>query len=390
MRRKHLDDESVAKLRAVGKRYNQPDTELPGHYVRVSPTGVKSYWVAARGPGQKHYTWKPIGSAPMRLDAARAIAKKALQSIRGGSANSFNSVAARWRKLHVKSRKLRSVSEIDRFLKRMSEAWDGRDFAGIGRADVANLLDNIELQNGPRQATYCLQVFSSLANWYAARDDNYRSPLVKGMRRGTPTKRDRILNDDELRAVWTVAETNGTYGALVRLALLTAQRQDKLASMKWEDVKDGVWTIATEDREKGNAGVLVLPEQAVAILDSATSYSKREGYVFPAAHGGGYVSGWSKMKRAFDAKVGVTSPPVSPWAFHDLRRTARSLMSRAGVQPHIAERVMGHAIAGVEGVYDRFAYKEEKADALKRLERQIRDVVTPPPNNVLKLSTALA
>ena len=149
MRRKHLDDKSVAKLRAVGKRYNQPDTELPGHYVRVSPTGVKSYWVAARGPGQKHYTWKPIGSAPMRLDAARAIAKKTLQSIRGGSANSFNSVAARWRKLHVKSRKLRSVSEIDRFLKRMSEAWDGRDFAGIGRADVANLLDNIELQNGP-------------------------------------------------------------------------------------------------------------------------------------------------------------------------------------------------------------------------------------------------
>ena len=175
---------------------------------------------------------------------------------------------------------------------------------------MPNLLDDIELENGPRQATYCLQVFSSLANWYAARDDNYRSPLVKGMRRGSPTKRDRTLNDDELRAVWTVAETNGTFGALVRLALLTAQRQDKLASMKWEDVKDGVWTIATEDREKGNAGVLVLPEAAVAILDSATSYSQSEGYVFPAARGAGYVSGWSKMKRAFDAKVKI--PPLGP------------------------------------------------------------------------------
>jgi integrase len=262
----------------------------------------------------------------------------------------------------------------------MTEAWDGREFASIGRADVANLLDSIELQNGPRQATYCLQVFSSLANWYAARDDNYRSPLVKGMRRGSPIKRDRILNDDELRAVWKVAETNGTFGALVRLALLTAQRQDKLASMKWEDVKDGVWTIATEEREKGNAGVLVLPDAAVAILDAATSYSKREGYVFPAARGTGYVSGWSKMKRAFDAKV-----KIAPWAFHDLRRTARSLMSRAGVTSDIAERVMGHAIAGVEGVYDRHSYRDEKADALKRLAQQITDIVIPPPSNVRRL-----
>ena len=53
MRRRHLDDDAVSKLRALGKRYNQPDTELPGHYIRVSPTGVKSYWVAARKPGEK-------------------------------------------------------------------------------------------------------------------------------------------------------------------------------------------------------------------------------------------------------------------------------------------------------------------------------------------------
>src|SRR4029077_14278553 len=102
--------------------------------------------------------------------------------------------------------------------------------------------------------------------------------------------------------------------------------------------------------------------------------------VFPAAHGGGYVSGWSKMKRAFDRKV-----KIAPWAFHDLRRTARSLMSRAGVSSDIAERVMGHAIAGVEGVYDRHQYRDEKADALKRLAQQIMDVVVPPPANVRKL-----
>ena len=122
MRRRHLDDDAVSKLRALGKRYNQPDTELPGHYIRVSPTGVKSYWVAARGPGQKNYTWKPIGSPPtMGLAEARSRAKKLLASIRAsGAANSFEVVSAKWRQLHVEARKLRSMDEIDRHLKRMS------------------------------------------------------------------------------------------------------------------------------------------------------------------------------------------------------------------------------------------------------------------------------
>ena len=100
--------------------------------------------------------------------------------------------------------------------------------------------------------------------------------------------------------------------------------------------------------------------------------ARRSPYIFPA--GTGYVSGFSKMKRAFDRKV-----QIAPWTFHDLRRTAKSLMQRAGVRPHICERVLGHAIAGVEGVYDRHQYKDEKADALKRLAQQITDIVIPPP-----------
>ena len=82
----------------------------------------------------------------------------------------------------------------------------------IERDDVTKLLDEIEENHGTRSANYTLQVFSSMANWHATRSRHYRSPLVKGMRRGKPTKRDRILNDDELRAVWKQAETNGTFG----------------------------------------------------------------------------------------------------------------------------------------------------------------------------------
>ena len=80
---------------------------------------------------------------------------------------------------------------------------------------------------------------------------------------------------------------------------------------------------------------------------------------------------------------GATLPP---WRIHDLRRTARSLMARADVRPDIAERVLGHAIPGVEGVYDRHQYSEQKADALKRLAALIETIINPPTDNVVAMA----
>src|SRR5262249_2028404 len=153
---------------------------------------------------------------------------------------------------------------------------------------------------------------------------------VRGMRRGSPTRRDRVLNDDELRAVWAAAD--GRYGAFVKLALLTAQRREKIASMKWDDLDGSVWTIATEAREKGNPGELVLPKNALDIINAQIRYGSNP-YVF-AGRGDSHINTWSHSKRNFDAKL---ESDVEPWTIHDLRRTARSLMSRAGVRPDISE-----------------------------------------------------
>ncbi len=70
------------------------------------------------------------------------------------------------------------------------------------------------------------------------------------------------------------------------------------------------------------------------------------------------------------------------WTIHDLRRTARSLMTRAGVSPDHAERALGHVIGGVRGVYDRHAYFEEKREAFEALAAQIERILSPRPNVV--------
>jgi integrase len=99
-------------------------------------------------------------------------------------------------------------------------------------------------------------------------------------------------------------------------------------------------------------------------------------YWFSTEGGATAISGFSKFKAALDKAV-----PLAPWTLHDLRRTARSLMSRAGVAPDIAERVLAHKIGGVRGVYDRYAYLEEKRDALARLAGLVEGIVGNDADN---------
>jgi integrase len=83
------------------------------------------------------------------------------------------------------------------------------------------------------------------------------------------------------------------------------------------------------------------------------------------------------MKAALNCASGVTG-----WTLHDLRRTARSLMSRAGVPSDHAERCLGHVIGGVRGVYDRHQYREEMLLAYEKLAALIAGIVDPQPNVV--------
>jgi integrase len=219
-----------------------------------------------------------------------------------------------------------------------------------------------------------------VANWYATRDDDYSSPFVKGMNRAKNGKRDRTLSDGEIRSLWRQTENNGAFGAIVRLALLTAQRREKVLAMRWADISvDGVWTVPVDARQKGTGGALQLPQIAIDII-RAQHRIEGNPFVF-AGRGGSHFGGVSRHKAALDVNLHFTKP----WVVHDLRRTARSLMARAGVSSEHAERVMGHAITGVEGVYDRHSYNEEKADALARLAALIDDIINGTPDKIVKL-----
>ncbi len=393
-RRKPIStDKQVAALKAETSKYTVRLRDQRGLYIRVSPLKAKTFVAVARNPYGAQI-WATLGGTELGIEEVIERGREALRRIKAGDPafappkvqpDSFRAVAEKYLEHHVKKNELRSQDEITRILSKfIYPVWKTREFESIRRSDVAALLDMVERASGPHQADSVLGVIRGIMNWHTTRSDGYVCPIAPRMGRVDPEakKRARVLDDDEIRRVWSVAEGDGTFGAIVRFALLTAQRKDKVASLRREDVADGVWNIPTEHREKGNAGALVLPGAALEVIKGQTPI---EGnlYVF-AGRGGGYFKGFSPRKRAFDKKVG----DLPRWTIHDLRRTARSLMSRAGVAPHIAERVMGHAIEGVEGIYDRHKYLEEKADALRRLAGQIDTILHPPAENVVEIGMA--
>src|SRR5262249_35751891 len=161
-------------------------------------------------------------------------------------------------------------------------------------------------------------------------------------------------------------------GALIHFLLLTAARRSEAAGMRWDEVAHGVWTLPAR-RSKNKTDVpRPLCQAAQALLNAQPRYSGCE-YVF-TNNGTAAIQSFSGAKKKLDNVSGVTG-----WRLHDLRRTARSLLSRAGIHPDLAERCLGHAIGGVRGVYDRHQYVGEMRHAFEALAALIARLVSGMP-----------
>ena len=402
-RRKGLTDAMVAALPRKAKRYTHPDPEQRAMYVRVPLQGPASYVCVCRDLYGKQ-TWTTLGTADvMPIGTARAKAREVIARIKDGKPafdppptkpETFQAVAENWFKRHVASKKMRTADDIEsRLRKHVYPFWGEREFTSLRRSDIAELLDQVEDGSGKHQADYVLAIVRNISNWFASRHDDYLSPFTRGMRRVDPKqrKRSRILTDDELRALWNAAEADGVFGAFVRLALLTAQRRNALVRMKWSDLEHDLWRMSIEERAKGVGGDLKLPPMAMDIIRAQPRFAGND-YVFAGRRtgarskraprsNGSWFNGFAKAKSALDKASGVCN-----WRIHDLRRTARSLMARAGVLSEHAERVMGHVVPGVEGIYDRHHYVPEKSAALAKLAALVEQIVRGEPGgNVVSL-----
>jgi integrase len=279
---------------------------------------------------------------------------------------------------------LRTIGQRKAILDRLILPKFGtRPIETIRRVEIVALLDQVEDRCGRTTAQQALATLRRVFTWYASRSDDFRSPIVRGMSRITPSeqRRQRTLTDDEIRAVWRAAEASSSaFSCFVQFALLTATRRDEAAGMRWSEVVGGDWIIPEERYKTKLKLVIPLSPAAKAVLAKVPQIGSCD-LVFTTS-GKVPIGGFSKFKRTLDK-----ASDTSGWTLHDLRRTARSLMSRAGVQSDHAERALGHVIGGTRGTYDWHEFYPEKKHAFEALAGQL-DRILHPQDNVVPIGAA--
>jgi integrase len=269
-----------------------------------------------------------------------------------------------------KTKKLRTFDQYrDKLERLVIPAIGNKPIADIRRSQITALLDHIERASGTVMADRTLSVISCVLKFHARRDDDYVLPLVPGMNRTSVKERarDRVLSDAEIKAVWA------TGNPLVRFLLLTGARRNEAAAMQWGELSGNDWILPGRRNKTKVDLIRPLSKAAMAVVEAQPRYGN---FVF--GHSGEHpFRSYARLKRRMEAASKVTG-----WRLHDLRRTARSLMSRAGANSDVAEMVLGHTLKGVRGTYDRHSYHSEKAHALEALAHQIELITNPPKDNV--------
>jgi integrase len=429
-----------------GKRPVIWDTQTANLGIRITDRGVRTFVLMRRLPGHKNPIRVTLGRYPdMTLAAARDEADGAKQLIKKGTSpreekkriereaaeekerlrleevrkntGSFANVAETFIKKHVigpnpTKPRLRSARDMENTIRRdLISRWGAKPIVEISRRDVRELIEGIiDDKKRTTRGDVCHAAFHAFSyarkifNWAISTDDygleaNPCSRVnIEEEVGGSKQARDRILTDDEIRLLWRVTGSEIGYplGPMLRMLLLSACRLREVAHCEWSEIINvaestaGPLLVIPARRMKGTNKKAV--EHAVplvpAMLDIIAGLPRFQDavFVFSTCDGQRPISGFSKLKRRLDAAMRAHEPDLQPFVLHDLRRTARSLMSRAGVDADHAERCLAHRIGGVRGVYDRHSFVKEKRAALEALAPLIERIVHTTDNAVVPMT----
>jgi integrase len=367
------------------------DDEQKGLAVRVTASGGKTYLAQYSYGGEKRRV--PLGAvdaislakartacagimgdAAHGKDPARERKEKAVAAKRKAAHNALtlDKLVSDWAALHLKGKRPRYAHEATRATRRIFGKFLDWPAAALDRKTVVRTLDRLRKAGSPIMANRAGVYIGSLYEWAVKRGTLDANPFTK-LPRSSSTERDRVLTDDELRAVWAATEGGGAFNAIVRMLILTGQRREEVAGMMWGELSADLsaWTLPGARAKNGVTHVVPLSKQAQAVV-SAQPRVNTSQRVFVGEDGGAF-KGISRLKIGLDRASGVEN-----WVLHDLRRTCATGLQKLGVRLEVTEACLNHVSgsrSGIVGVYQRHDWKDEKRVALQAWADRVDAIV---------------
>ncbi len=379
MTKYHLTDLTIKSLKApISGQITYWDAGVTGFGVRVSRGGSKTFTVMY-GQDRRRIS---IGRYPiLSLSEARTAAKRLLAEATldktGGKPVSLNFSEAV--DLYVathcaQKNRTKTRYETERLLrKHFAAKFKERGLETISSNDISTVIDG--LLTSPSVANHAFAAIRGFCRWATRRRYIGHSPCEGLQLPSRIASRDRVLNDDELGAVYRTADSMGyPFGHIVQLLILTAQRRGEISALRWDFIEEQERTISLPASLTKNKRQHTFPYGRMCgeVLGGIPKVD--DAYVFPARGNAVHsFSGWSKAKAALDKQCSI-----APWTLHDLRRTVTTNLAALGTPPHVTERLLNHVsgtVSGVAAIYNRHAYMNEMRDALEKWEARLLVVV---------------
>jgi integrase len=410
VRRAALTDKEIKALRplSTGARYDLADPSQPGFAVRINDRGQGVYCLVARFPGSTNPTRRAIADVgQIPLADARETARKWITLIKQGidprveaqrqqqaelrkQEHTFASVSELWLKKHAS--KLRTYKAIEGAVRReLIPVLGHRPVAEVTKGEVASLLQAIIDDGRPRMAHLTFEHLKGIFEWALDQDtyglEHLPTDRVKPRKMfGKRVLRTRLLTDVELRAFWRATERLGyPHGSLYRMLALTGCRLREVGHASWHEVnlEQRLLTIPPERFKSDATHIVPLSSTAMTIINELPRFAGGD-YIF-TTDGKRPISNYTIAKQRLDKLMSEElGHPVDPWVVHDLRRVVRSGLAALKVPENVAELCIGHGKKGLARIYDQHAYAGEMREALELWAAKLRDIVTPPPDNLVK------
>ncbi|NYT64745.1 tyrosine-type recombinase/integrase [Alcaligenaceae bacterium] len=308
-----------------------------------------------------------------------------------GSINCVDDLFADWHEGNVKRLKHHHIP-LRVYSKDIAPVIGEMQPAAVTGRDIRQVLRSITESNRPTVANdallYCKQLFNHAVKLDII-SSNPASAFSVDDAGGVEKSRDRALTMEELAFTFKMFRhqadsfTRDNYLACALLVLLGV-RKSELTEALWSefDLNAKVWYLPSERSKSGVAIDIPLPDLSIEWLNELKVRAFGSDYVFPNRRASKMPHmGKDTLNRAisklFGREPGRAVQPENKmgdfehFTVHDLRRTCRSLLAALGVPGHVAERCLNHKLKGVEGIYNRHDYFNERKEALDLLAKKL-------------------